>query len=297
MANTNARRTEVRRRWRRRRRRRWRVDEWRNFCGGTFILSFSVHRVLASCAARYGDTRGRAHRTTSNLRASYRSRIAPFARYARTEAPSIAARAHIVLITHHTSRAGARRAADASSATDAHAAHHRLSVRVLTTSPIVVDVVDVRSREHTGRRPKSASPHARAPPPPPPPPPSPPSIAPRRSPPRHARTPHALCVRAHTAPRTADVAPTSRRRYPLLCSAGGVPHARRSSRDRRVGVVERADAMRAPTTFQPSRARGWSSRGIGVGIDTGGIGRAKGGGVRTTRARHDEHDPRIHREA
>ena len=262
-----------------------------------YFVLFDASRFGVACAARYGDTRGRAHRTTSNLRASYRSRIAPFARYARTEAPSIAARAHIVLITHHTSRAGARRAADASSATDAHAAHHRLSVRVLTTSPIVVDVVDVRSRAHTGRRPNSASPTARAPPPPPPPPPLPPPIAPRRSPPRHARTPHALCVRAHTAPRTADVAPTSRRRYPLLCSAGGVPHARRSSRDRRVGVVERADAMRAPTTFQPSRARGWSSRGIGVGIDTGGIGRAKGGGVRTTRARHDEHDPRIHREA
>jgi hypothetical protein len=75
MANTNARRTEVRRR-----RRRWRVDEWRNFCGGTFILSFSMHRVLASPAPRatatLADARIALHRTCAHriVRASHRSR-------------------------------------------------------------------------------------------------------------------------------------------------------------------------------------------------------------------------------
>ena len=155
-----------------------------------------THRVFGVYGvARDGDTHGRARRTTPH-RLAHRtvSRIAPFARYARTEAPSIAARARAHRPHSRPSRVDAclaRRAADASSATHAHyRAPSPLRARTHHTTH--------RRRRHRRRRPQSRTqvvaqkahhPHARARPSPPPPPP----IAPTPiAPPPIAAPPRAL---------------------------------------------------------------------------------------------------------
>jgi len=143
-----------------------------------------THRVFGVYGvARDGDTHGRARRTTPH-RLAHRtvSRIAPFARYARTEAPSIAARARAHRPHSRPSRVDAclaRRAADASSATHAHyRAPSPLRARTHHTTHRRRRHRRRRPLAHTGCRPKSASPTARARPSPPPPPIAPTPIAP-----------------------------------------------------------------------------------------------------------------------
>jgi hypothetical protein len=176
-------------------------------------IAFAFWRRLRRARRRHSRTRASHYIEPARVRTV--REFAPFARYARVGAPIIAARAHIVLVTQRLARLARRLAPPTRTPT-----RHRLSVRALTTPPIVVVVVDdavVRSRAHTGRRPKSApSRTARAP-----------TRADaaaaadvararRRSPPRHARAPYARAVRAHTAPRTANVGRDRRRRYPLF---------------------------------------------------------------------------------
>jgi len=143
-----------------------------------------THRVFGVYGvARDGDTHGRARRTTPH-RLAHRtvSRIAPFARYARTEAPSIAARARAHRPRSRPSRVDAclaRRAADASSATHAHyRAPSPLRARTHHTTHRRRRHRRRRPLAHAGCRPKSASPTARARPSPPPPPIAPTPIAP-----------------------------------------------------------------------------------------------------------------------
>ena len=123
-----------------------------------------THRVFGVYGvARDGDTHGRARRTTPH-RLAHRtvSRIAPFARYARTEAPSIAARARAHRPHSRPSRVDAclaRRAADASSATHAHyRAPSPLRARTHHTTHRRRRHRRRRPLAHAGCRPKSASP-------------------------------------------------------------------------------------------------------------------------------------------
>ena len=211
-----------------------------------------THRVFGVYGvARDGDTHGRARRTTPH-RLAHRtvSRIAPFARYARTEAPSIAARARAHRPHSRPSRVDAclaRRAADASSATHAHdrapsplraRTHHTTHRRrrhrrrrPQSRTQVVAQKAHHPPRELVHRRRRRRRSRQRR--------------SRRRRSPRHRARSTARASRSRAA---ADAAAEPTTRAPTL-STSGEPHARRrrrrSSRHRRGGVVERARAMRA----------------------------------------------------
>lgn len=212
-----------------------------------------THRVFGVYGvARDGDTHGRARRTTPH-RLAHRtvSRIAPFARYARTEAPSIAARARAHRPHSRPSRVDAclarrrrrrrlerdpRALSRAIASPCAYSPHHPSSSSPSTTTSARAHRLSPKKRiTHTRelvhrrrRRRRSRQRRSR-----------------RRRSPRHRARSTARASRSRAA---ADAAAEPTTRAPTL-STSGEPHARRrrrrSSRHRRGGVVERARAMRA----------------------------------------------------